>query len=75
MYQGGLVKWDTPMISSSYRLRHLTTKKYLKVIEEKKEGEEKLRYVLSSVSDYSKASLFHFELIFSTLTTYNREKA
>ena len=30
------------MISSSYRLRHLTTKKYLKVIEEKKEGEDKL---------------------------------
>lgn len=52
MFQGGLVKWDTPMISSSYRLRHLTTKKYLKVIEEKKEGEDKSKFLLTSVSDY-----------------------
>lgn len=40
------------MISSSYRLRHLTTKKYLKVIEEKKEGEDKSKFLLTSVSDY-----------------------
>ena len=36
---------------------------------------ERQRFLLSLESDVSKASLFRFELIFSTLTVYNREKA
>jgi hypothetical protein len=36
------VKWDTPMITSAYRLRHLTTKQYLMVKAERKEGEDKI---------------------------------
>lgn len=48
MFEGGLVKWDTPIISSRYRLRHLTTKKYLLVVP----SEEDSIYTLSSVNDY-----------------------
>lgn len=36
---------------------------------------DKQKFIVSLESEVSKASLFRFELIFSTLTVYNREKA
>jgi len=32
-------------------------------------------YEIGTVADYNQASFFAFELIYSTLTSYNREKA
>lgn len=53
IFDGGLVKWDQPLITTSYRLRHLTTKQYLQVTElNNPMGEESTEYALTSVGDY-----------------------
>lgn len=52
------MKWDTPIITSKYRLRHLTTKKYLLVVPNPNPMEDVQDFVVTSIGDYQKASLF-----------------
>jgi hypothetical protein len=69
-FKGGFVKWYTQQNQMLYRLRHLTTMEYLSITNSSDQ-----EFLLTMEKNYEKASLFRFELIFSTLTLYNREKA
>lgn len=68
MHKGGLVEWD-----NVYRLRHLTTHCYLSlVVMGTSEGLNDDRYLVLQ-PDPARASLFTFELIYSTLISRNRQ--
>ena len=70
--EGGLVKWDTP-----YKLKHLTTNKYL-AIDPQKAGSliEKKNLkgsTLKLVSFEKQATPFSFEMLYSTISSKDKQ--
>jgi hypothetical protein len=78
--EGGKVQWD-----KLYRLRHLSTNKYLTLdrynidecedVDEMPEDAYVSQYRMVAMNDYKRASLFQFELIYSTLNNQRKELA